>query len=163
MSGAVVLRVPAVLAYRELACRTVAAVCKLSQGRGNWASAAANRRFTNELMSAVGEAFNNIAIHSYAHTEPGAVEIELAWTPEQIVVEVRDTGASFDFASVPAPDLESPQESGMGVYIIRAFVDEAEYRAGCPNVLVLTKRSVGGERAPRSGRGRGGHHRLSSG
>jgi serine/threonine-protein kinase RsbW len=163
MSGAVLLRVPAVLAYRELACRTVAAVCKLSQGGSNGAGATATRRFANELMSAVGEAFNNIAIHSYAHTEPGSVEIELAWTPEQVVVEVRDTGASFDFASVPMPDLECPQESGMGVFIIRSFVDEAEYRAGCPNVLVLTKRSVGAERAPKTSRGRGGHHRLASG
>jgi serine/threonine-protein kinase RsbW len=114
-------------------------------------------------MSAVGEAFNNVVLHAYAHTEPGDVEIELGWTPEQVVVEVRDTGASFDFSAVPLPDLESPQEKGMGVFIIRSFVDEAEYRAGCPNVLVLTKRSVSGDRGPKTSRGRTGHHRLASG
>jgi serine/threonine-protein kinase RsbW len=160
MSGSVLLRVPAGLAYRELACRTVAAVCKLSQGGAEAARVSATRRFTNELMSAVGEAFNNIVIHSYAQTEPGAVEIELAWTPEQVVVEVRDTGLSFDFDAVPVPDLECPQEKGMGVFIIRSFVDEAKYRAGCPNVLVLTKRSVIADRAPKTSR-RGG--RLASG
>jgi serine/threonine-protein kinase RsbW len=163
MSGAVLLRVPAALAYRELASRTVAAVAKLSQGGPSGPGSSATRRFTNELLSAVGEAFNNIVIHAYAHTEPGAVEIELTWSPEQVVVEVRDTGASFDFDAVPLPDLEAPQEKGMGVFIIRSFVDEAEYRAGCPNVLVLTKRSVIGDRSPKTGRGRSGHHRLASG
>ena len=160
MSGSVLLRVPAALAYRELACRTVTAVCKLSQGGTDAARVSATRRFANELMSAVGEAFNNIVIHAYADTEPGTVEIELAWSPEQVVVEVRDTGASFDFDAVPLPDLECPQEKGMGVFIIRSFVDDAKYRAGSPNVLVLTKRSV--IAGPKTTR-RGGHHRLASG
>ncbi len=142
MSGSVLLRVPAALAYRELACRTVAAACKLSQGENGRSLTAAGRRFTNELMSAVGEAFNNVVLHAYAGGVTGAVEVELQWSPERVVVEVRDTGNSFDLDAVPIPDLEQPQEKGMGVFIIRSFVDEVVYRAGCPNVLTLTKRVV---------------------
>ncbi len=162
MSGAVLLRVPAALAYRELASRTVAAVCKLSHTRPGMPGGG-SRRFTNELMSAVGEAFNNVVLHAYAGTESGAVELELSWTPETVVVQVKDTGMSFDFDAVPLPNLELPQEKGMGVFIIRSFVDEAEYRAGCPNVLTLTKRTSITDRGPKTSRGRGGHRRVASG
>jgi anti-sigma regulatory factor (Ser/Thr protein kinase) len=157
MSGSVLLRVPAALEYRELTCRTVSAVCKLSQ-RGTGKGGAA-RRFSNELMSAVGEAFNNVVLHAYAHTTQGTVEIDLDWTSDRVVVEVRDRGTSFDLDAVPVPDLGLPQEQGMGVFIIRAFVDEVEYRPGSPNVLVLTKRVPRVDSEPRSGRTRSGQRR----
>jgi anti-sigma regulatory factor (Ser/Thr protein kinase) len=161
MRGSVLLRVPAALEYRELTCRTVSAVCKLAQG-GTGKGAAA-RRFSNELMSAVGEAFNNVVFHAYAHTTGGTVEIDLDWTSDRVVVEVRDHGACFDFDAVPIPDLGTPQEQGMGVFIIRAFVDQVEYRPGAPNVLVLTKRVLRADSEPRSGRARGGQRRSASG
>ncbi|MFC1643314.1 ATP-binding protein [Myxococcota bacterium] len=141
MSGVLVLRLPALLAHREQACRTVSAVCKLSQSAvGRFDSQAADR-FTHELVSAVGETFNNVVLHAYAKSPPGMVELECQWDPERVVVQVRDMGQSFDFNAVPQPDLELPHEKGMGVFIIRSFVDEVEYRAGPPNVLVLTKRA----------------------
>jgi serine/threonine-protein kinase RsbW len=136
--GGVLLRVSATLAYRELASRTVATVCKMSGRRTATAESAG--RFTNELVSAVGEAFNNVVLHAYAEREPGEVELRLRWTDAAVVVEMRDWGQPFDLAAVSEPDLDQGQESGMGVFIIRSFVDEVAYTAGQPNVLTLTKR-----------------------
>lgn len=158
MRGSVLLRVPAALTYRELACRTVAAICKLCEGtrvRGD-----ATGRFTNEFMSAVGEAFNNVVIHAYSNSGDGMVEMELEWSKDHVAVEMRDTGAPFDFDAVPNLDLSSPHEKGMGVYIIRSFVDHVDYRAGPPNVLVLTKRLT--DSRP-SSRATGTHPRRSTG
>ena len=139
MSGTVLLKVPAALAYREMASRTVSAVCKLAQGAAGKAGGEAAQRFTNELLSAVGEAFNNVVMHAYAGREAGTVELELFWNEAQVVVQMRDSGSSFDFDAVPTPDLSALNETGMGVFIIRSFVDHVEHRPGSPNVLVLTK------------------------
>ena len=143
MREIVLLSVPASLAYRQLACRAVSAVAGLCVGAFGGASPTVARRFTNELVSAVGEAFNNVVLHAYADSAQGTVDLELAWSSAQVVVELHDTGASFDFDAVRDPDLNALHEKGVGVYIIRSFVDRAEYRSGTPNVLVLTKRLDG--------------------
>jgi hypothetical protein len=39
---------------------------------------------------------------------------------------------------VPDPDLDSCPESGLGIFIMRSFT-RVSYRAGRPNVLVLSR------------------------
>ena len=141
MSGPVVFSVPAALAYRELICGAVAAVCRVLGRRARGPAVQELERFTNELISAVGEAFNNSVIHAYAGRAPGFVEVELSWTADEVTVEVRDTGRALDLDSVPPPDLSRPAERGMGIYIIKSLVDDMRYTAGTPNVLTLTKRA----------------------
>jgi serine/threonine-protein kinase RsbW len=132
------LRVPGALKYRDLAVRAVAAACKLvgdddSGGR-------AHREFDDQVVSAFGEAFNNAAQHGYRGREVGDVEIEIELAAQAITIRLYDFGNSYDWKSVPAPDLEQLPESGMGLFIIRSFMDEVDYRAGAPNVLSMTKR-----------------------
>ncbi len=50
-----------------------------------------------------------------------------------------DDGVSFDPAAVPVPDLDGLPESGMGLYIIRSFVDDLSYEPGPPNALRFIK------------------------
>ena len=57
-----------------------------------------------------------------------------------IEIAMSDEGASFDLDAVPAPDLAALPESGMGLFIIRSFVDELTYTPGPPNVLRMRKR-----------------------
>jgi serine/threonine-protein kinase RsbW len=115
----------------------VALVCKLAlEERG---SAAGGEALKNELMSAVGEAFNNIVLHGYAEHASGDVRLLAEFDSERIVVEILDHGASFDPALIATPDLAVLPESGLGYYIIRSFVDHVDYRPGPPNVLRLTK------------------------
>ncbi len=131
------LRVPGSLRYRDLALRVVGAACKLV---GDGAAARRSGDWDNQVVSAFGEAFNNAAIHSYRGKKPGDVEIEVDAAVSHITIRLLDYGNSFDLARVPDPDLDALPESGLGLYIMRSFMDEVSYQAGSPNVLSMTKR-----------------------
>ncbi len=134
MSNLIVLQVPGEIGFRDLATRTVAAVAKLATR-----DHALSEQFSHELVSAVGEAFNNSVLHAYrAHS--GEVTLRISYDEQAVTVEILDHGASFDPDAVPKLDLEVPHESGMGLFIIRSFVDELTYDSGSPNTLRLKKR-----------------------
>ena len=131
----ILLRVPGVVAYRSLALRVVTAACKMAVGDGP-----GENELEAEAVSAVGEAFNNIAIHGYADVAPGPVDIEIQWSPDEVVFELTDQGKSFDPGGVAPPPLDDLPEGGMGLFIMRSFMDLVEYRPGPPNILRLVKR-----------------------
>lgn len=130
------LEVQGILEHRDVALRTVSAACRLPfRGvRGE-----RFHEFRSHVVSAVGEAFNNIAIHGYKGKPAGVVEIEVAATADQLSVELRDYGESYDPEAVPLPDLDALPESGLGVFIMKSFMDSIEYTPGQPNILKLTK------------------------
>lgn len=131
----VALRVPGRIEYRDLAMRVVAASCKVASRERT-----ISEEFLHELVSAVGEAFNNVVFHAYVEGPVGSVTLRINNEPAGMEVCIEDTGASFDPDDVPPPDLEDPQEGGMGIYIMRAFVDTMTYESGSPNVLRLFKK-----------------------
>ena len=135
------LRVPGSLRYRDLAVRVVAAACKLvgRDQEGEEEALREDRQFDAAVVSAFGEAFNNVAIHSYPKGKKGDVEVEIDVYPDHIVIRLIDYGATFDPMAVPEPDLASLPESGMGIYIMRSFMDDVTYKSGSPNVLSMTK------------------------
>src|SRR5262245_43618328 len=124
--------------YRDVALRTVSSACRLTLPPGHPAREPST--FQAHLVSAVGEAFNNIALHGYRRRLPGLIEIEISFDDGWLTVEVRDTGESFDPRTVSPPDLDAIPESGLGIFIMRSCVDAVDYRAGRPNVLKLVKR-----------------------
>jgi serine/threonine-protein kinase RsbW len=128
------LRFSAQLAYRPLAIALVSAL--ISQVEG------ASREFRNEVVTAFGEAFNNIVIHGYRGRSDGMVDLEADIAPDRISLRILDTGREVDFKEVEPPDLLSMPEGGLGVFMIHALVDEVVYRGGVPNVLLLTKRTT---------------------
>ena len=132
------LRVPGTLRYRDLAVRVVGSACKLVGTPDDSTGPIRNTQWDNEVVSAFGEAFNNAAIHSYRGA-PGDVEIEVDPGVAAITIRLIDYGKSFALDDVPQPDLDSLPESGLGLYIIRSFMDEVKYVAGSPNVLSMTK------------------------
>ncbi|HVY47133.1 MAG TPA: ATP-binding protein [Minicystis sp.] len=134
------VRVPGTLAYRNLALRVVAAACKMIGNEEVEPSAAADE-FEAQTVSAVGEAYNNVAIHAYDGVPVGEIDISIESTADRVVIEMTDTGKSFDPSAVALPDLDQLPESGMGLFIIRSFMDEMTYAPGPPsNVLRLVKR-----------------------
>jgi serine/threonine-protein kinase RsbW len=146
----ILLRVPGTLEYRNLALRAVSEACRIAQ-HDEWEGASLEA----QTVSALGEAFNNIAIHSYADRPAGDVIVEISWTRDEIVMQITDEGHSFDPEQVELPDLDALPEGGMGLFIIRSFMDEVDYQAGPPNVLRLVKRRASraeGEMAPMSTR-----------
>jgi serine/threonine-protein kinase RsbW len=106
-------------------------------------------QFRYEMLTAFGEAFNNIVIHGYSGRSDGVVDVETDLSPEQVTVRLIDTGTKVDFSRVVPPDLESMPENGMGVFIMYALVDKVEYHGGAVNVLSLTKRTSSEPATPR--------------
>jgi serine/threonine-protein kinase RsbW len=125
------------LAQRDIALRTVSDACRVVLARSKRRR---HKRLLEHVISAVGEAFNNIAVHGYRGATPGLVEIEVGVDKRGLAVEMRDYGRSFDPRSVPPPDLDALPESGMGAFIMQGLMDEIDYRPGRPNVLTLVKR-----------------------
>ena len=104
--------------------------------------------FDDKVVSALSEAFNNVAIHAYRGMAPGAVELEIEATSEGITLHMSDTGLAFEPTDEVkrTPALASLPESHMGLYIMRSCMDKVTYQPGsagqAPNRLTLTKRFV---------------------
>lgn len=146
--GVIGLRVPGAITYRHLAIRLVSTACKMAlddqvasdaQGTQGTQTARFDRDFEPEVVSAVGEAFNNIAVHGFRDLEPGPVQIEVDWDDEKLAITMIDSGRTYDPSTVVAPDLAALPESGMGLFIMTSCMDVVDYRAGPPNVLRLVK------------------------
>jgi serine/threonine-protein kinase RsbW len=129
------LRVPGNLAYRNIALRAVSEACKMSQCDEvePWSE------LEEHAVSAVGEAFNNLAIHGYAGIAPGLIDILLRWTASELVIQITDTGHTFDPGSMKPFDADELHESGMGLFIMKSFMDRVDYQPGPPNVLCMSK------------------------
>lgn len=133
------LRMPSRLEYRDLAIRTVASACKLVPDGGD--------DFHNDVISAFSEALNNVILHGYGPTI-GELEIEIEPRHDRLTIRLMDYGKTFDPRSAPLPDLDSLPESGMGIFIMRSFMDDISYAGGAPNMLSMTKLSHPNKRGP---------------
>jgi serine/threonine-protein kinase RsbW len=139
----VALTVPGKLSYRQLVLRVVEASCKLVRGRREHPPP--RSALDDAVVSACSEAFNNVAIHGYRN-RTGEVRIEVEPDDDGITVAIFDHGESFHPEAIHTPRLEELPENGMGIYIIRSFMDVVQYRAGrppdTPNELRMQKRLV---------------------
>jgi anti-anti-sigma factor len=135
------LNIPNLLEYRDVALRVVAGVCKLLDGRrldaatGKWQT---DYEFDQQVLSAFGEAFNNLVLHGDA---PKGTEIVIELEPKNdgLTIRLMDFGRSFDLTGVPSPDLGDLSESGLGLHIIRSCMDDVSYTPGSPNTLTMTR------------------------
>jgi serine/threonine-protein kinase RsbW len=130
----VALRLLAVLDYRPVAIDLISALLQQVDR--------ADQDFRNEMLTAFGEAFNNIAIHGYRTHRDGMLDVEAEMTADRMTLRLIDTGQSVNFSKVEPPDLDALPESGMGVFMIHSLVDDVQYREGPPNVLTLVKRTT---------------------
>jgi serine/threonine-protein kinase RsbW len=106
---------------------------------GDGASGADEPDLEAEVVSAVGEAFNNIVLHGFRGLPPRPLQIEVDWSDERLTVTLTDEGETFDPSVVTPPDLDALPEHGMGIFIMRACMDEIDYRPGPPNITRLVK------------------------
>ena len=101
------------------------------------------RDFEEGLISAVSEAFNNVALHAYAGRAVGRAELEAEIAHDTITIRLSDFGRAFDPEEETSPDLDGLHESKMGLYLIRSCVDAFSYARGnpprSPNVMTLKK------------------------
>jgi serine/threonine-protein kinase RsbW len=141
VSGGQIIRleVPGLITFRDVVLRATSAACKLVASGDE----ERDQLFATHLVSAVGEAFNNIALHGYRGRPADVVRLQLEVASGYLRVTLEDFGASFDPHAAPPPDLAALPESGMGIFIMRSFVDEISYQDGRPNVLTFLKRTDG--------------------
>lgn len=134
----VTVHLPGSLDFLRVARQAVADLCAQARAPVTWSS---------QLEMAVDEACANIIEHSYRHADknPG-IQISLTHFNDRIEVDIQDTGAgfAFDHAHPIPPDryIEEGRSRGLGLHIIRSFVDHATYRHGTANgnSLRLVKR-----------------------
>ena len=130
---------PGRLEYRDAARAFLAHVCDRLAHRGSLPEDAGHR-----VISAFVEAFNNAVIHAYEGRNPGPVRVELDVDEARLRVRIIDQGSAFALEEVPEPDLDALPEGGLGLFIIRNFMDDVRYeRIDQENVLTMEKRFEG--------------------
>ncbi|HJL43187.1 MAG TPA: ATP-binding protein [Myxococcales bacterium LLY-WYZ-16_1] len=128
-------QVPARLEFRDAARSFLEFLCQRLEERSS-----ISRQARHHVTSAFVEAFNNAVVHAYRGLPPGQVEVHLVVRRQGIEVRIIDWGHPFEFDAVAEPDLDALPEGGLGLYIIRQFMDDVRYEADQGrNVLTMRK------------------------
>jgi serine/threonine-protein kinase RsbW len=93
-----------------------------------------------QLNLVLTEATVNAIKHACDDDPANCVRITIHLQETELSIKVYDHGQGFDLSSIPVPDFENPQESGMGLFFIRSFMDSVTYTQmeDC-NVLEIIK------------------------
>jgi len=73
-----------------------------------------------DIKVAVSEACTNAIKHSL----DDKFLIQFSVLENGLTIEVEDKGTGYDVKSLQEPDLTNPKESGLGLFIIKALMDE---------------------------------------
>jgi anti-sigma B factor antagonist len=87
------------------------------------------------LGLAVRESMINAVVHGNGYSSEKQVHLTVVVDPGRIAVTIRDQGEGFDPGKVPDPLSKDNllRESGRGLLLIRAFVDELQIRPASPH------------------------------
>jgi serine/threonine-protein kinase RsbW len=100
---------------------------------------------TYYLELCVMEAINNAIQHAYAGEEGHIVDVNIAYTPGEIIVKVSDTGKTMTMYVPKRPDfdpenIKTVPDHGLGLYIMHTVMDEITYEtSGTINTLTMRK------------------------
>ncbi len=103
----------------------------------------------HKISMAVRETMVNAVVHGNRYNAHKRVHLEIARAADHLAVIVADEGDGFDLASLPDPlaDENLLHQSGRGLLLVRAFVDEVQIRRLTPTgtevrlVKYLTQKS----------------------
>jgi serine/threonine-protein kinase RsbW len=124
-STTVEVRLPSRMGYEKVAMSTAAAVAKLMGFREDR---------VEDLKTAVGEACINAIEHGNRLNEKLSVGVVLSAGSDALEIKVIDDGKGMKSRPV-APDIDRKMHGeedprGMGMFLIQALVDEAEWVVG---------------------------------
>jgi serine/threonine-protein kinase RsbW len=102
----------------------------------------------HKLGMAVREAMVNAVVHGNRYNLKKKVHLSIENNPDRLTVTITDEGDGFDFAHLPDPLAEENllRQSGRGLLLIRAFVDEVNLELAPPlgtEVRMVKFRSAG--------------------
>jgi serine/threonine-protein kinase RsbW len=103
-----------------------------------------DRRLVHAVVTATGEAVNNIIRHAHRGLAGAQLDIQIQLESEAIVLIFQDQGEPFDIAEVPHMNPGELRIGGRGVFLMRALMDEVRCEPRTPgqrgNTLRLVKR-----------------------
>lgn len=98
-----------------------------------------------DMKLAVAEACNNAVVHAYGGGN-GTIDIRIEVLDNGLRIYVKDEGRSFavdrisdKVVSLRHRRLEDIQAGGLGIYLMRALMDEVEIRSEAGTEVILTK------------------------
>lgn len=98
-----------------------------------------------KIALAVDEACTNIIKHAYRFDPNKEITVSIRQKNGAFEVSIRDSGAGFDPARIPTPDMKEYlshfRRGGLGIYLIKSLMDKVEYGngPGQSNEVRLTK------------------------
>jgi serine/threonine-protein kinase RsbW len=90
------------------------------------------------IAMAVREAAVNAVLHGNRYDPAKRLTISFETTPDALTVAVRDEGSGLDPAALPDPLAPENllKQSGRGIFLIRAFMDEVRFSALSPGTEI---------------------------
>jgi serine/threonine-protein kinase RsbW len=88
----------------------------------------------HQLGMAVRESMVNAVVHGNRYNTRKKVHVSITKAPDRLTITIADEGEGFDPDSIPDPLATENllRQSGRGLLLMRAFVDEFQVRRGEP-------------------------------
>ena len=88
----------------------------------------------HRLGIAVRESVVNAVVHGNRYNARKKVHLTVVSNQDRLTITVADEGQGFDWTSLPDPVAPEHllEQSGRGLFLVRAFVDEVEFRRLTP-------------------------------
>lgn len=117
------LDLPARFTYLHLLSDCIADLLRLVDGLND------HETLIYNVQLAAHEACTNIVNHAYGSGHEGRIRIELTleFAPPRLTIDLQDTGRPFNEDAYMAPDLETAQVHGYGLFLIRNLMDTVTY------------------------------------
>ena len=100
-----------------------------------------SREEASKVKLALEEALTNAMRHGNALDPARKVTVRIEASPQEVILNVRDEGAGFDFQNLPDPtgSDHAGKPSGRGVFMMRKFMDEIVFYDGGSGVVMKKK------------------------
>lgn len=94
----------------------------------------------NKIAMAVRESMVNAVVHGNRYNSRKRVHLSVSKEPDRLLVKVGDEGDGFDYEHLPDPLAEENllRNSGRGIFLMRAFMDEFVIRRLTPTGIEVT-------------------------
>ena len=103
---------------------------------------------TFRLTLSLDEIVSNVIRHGFADQAEHAIAVSVDVIDGLVTATVVDDGEAFDPREAPVPDLDAPLEErkagGLGMHLVRATMDEVEYRREDGRNVLTVRTSVAG-------------------
>ena len=102
-----------------------------------------------KISMAVREAAVNAVLHGNAYDPSKRMTVAFENTPQALVITITDEGRGLDVNSIPDPTTPENllKQSGRGIFLMRAFMDEVRVRLLEPVTEVTRGQNVSGPAA----------------